>query len=94
MKAINQPTRPPWLAILGWAVLAAFIGLVVGSVLGYMWSNAQTHMTQTGYVLRGDHRAMIVIGHAMLGGLVGAVVATAATVLGLVARRKRPSKGS
>src|SRR6266850_7504686 len=89
---MNKPTRPSWPAIVGWSLLAALIGLIAGSVLGYMWSNAQIHTTQTGYMLRGDHRGVIVIGHAVISGLAGAIIAAVCTVVGLVIRRKRGRK--
>jgi hypothetical protein len=84
--------RPSWLAILGWSVLAAFIGFIAGSVLGLMWSNGQIHTTRTGYVLRGEHRGIAVIGDAILSGLIIAVIAAASTVVGLFIWRKRQSK--
>lgn len=88
---MTKPVRPSNLAIVGWSFLAALIGVIAGSVLGFMWSNAQVHTTQTGYVLRGDHRGMIVVGHAALIGLASAVAAAIATMAGLVIRRKRRS---
>jgi hypothetical protein len=88
---MTEQKRVSWLAIVGWSFLAGFAGLIAGSVLGYVWSNAQEHTTATGYALRGDHRAMIVIGHAVLSGLATAVVAALA-VLGLLARKRLSKK--
>ncbi|HXU40828.1 MAG TPA: hypothetical protein VN675_00785 [Burkholderiales bacterium] len=89
---MGEQKQVSWLAIVGWSFLAGFAGLIAGSVLGYVWSNAQDHTTATGYALRGDHRAMIVIGHAVLSGFATAVVAALA-VLGLLVRRRLSKKG-
>jgi len=76
-------------SIVGLAILAALLGFGFGAVAGGIWSNTEVHTTQSGYVLRGDHRAMMVIGDAIFDGLATAAVAAICTVVYLLIRRSR-----
>jgi hypothetical protein len=56
--------------------LAFIVGAGVGFAVLYFWSNSQVHTTHTGYVLRGDHRAFVVLGDAFVGAIAGGGVAS------------------
>jgi len=66
--------RPKTQSAAGIGCLAFTIGAVVGFAVLYVWSNSRIHTTHTGHVLRGEHRAMVVIGDAFLGAIAGGSV--------------------
>ena len=79
----NNPKMP---SAAGVGCLASVLGAVVGFFAVYIWSNSQVHTMRSGYVLRGEHRAMMVIGDAFLGAIAGGVVVS---VIALIWRRFR-----
>ena len=60
--------------------LAFLLGLPLGFVVAYIWSKSQVH-TLGNHVVHGEGRAMIVIGHAVLGAIIGGIVVPAIALI-------------
>ncbi len=60
--------------------LALLLGPPLGFVVAYFWSKSQVH-TLGSHVVQGEGRAMIVIGHAVLGAIIGGIVVPAIALI-------------
>lgn len=82
-------TKPKIHSATGVGCLAFIVGAVVGFVALYIWSNSQVHTAGSGYALRGDHRAMQVIGDALFGAFVGGSVVSAIALVRRWLKKRR-----
>ena len=55
----------------GVGCLPFIIGAVIGFALGFAWGDSRDHVIGQNYVVRGEHRGMLVIGDAVIGALIG-----------------------
>jgi len=87
-KPDTQSKRPSAVVEGG---LAFVFGFILGFAVGYIWNNSQIHTMPSGYVLRGEHRAMVVIGNAFLSAIVGGLFVSAIALIRLKLSTPRPS---
>ena len=60
--------------------VAFLLGPPLGFVLAFIWSHSQVH-TLGSHVAHGEGRAVIVIGHAFLGAIIGGIVVPAIALI-------------